>query len=82
MTDSEADGKGWKNAKSGAGISENSSRDDYILRLQAELEQLKEQQGIASSSYRMVQSQSPVSKKKNSPYGQKVCSHFMLCIEA
>ena len=42
----------------------NLSKDEYIKKLQAELEELKAKQGIGSSSQKIVQSQSPPEKKK------------------
>lgn len=43
----------------------NLSKDEYIKKLQAELEELKAKQGIGSSSPKFVQSQSPPEKRKN-----------------
>lgn len=40
------------------------SKDDYIKKLQAELERLKAEQGIGSPSNKLMLSQSPVSKRK------------------
>jgi hypothetical protein len=42
----------------------NLSKDEYIKKLQAELEELKAKQGIGSSSQKFVQSQSPPEKRK------------------
>ena len=42
----------------------NLSKDDYIKKLQAELEQLKAEQGRGSPSHKFLQAQSPVSKRK------------------
>lgn len=46
------------------------SKDDYIKKLQAELEQLKAEQGIGSSSHQFMHSQSPPSKRKRGTAGQ------------
>lgn len=61
-------------------VPESTSKDEYIKKLQAELEQLKGEHGIGSSSHRFMQSQSPVSKRKNGPAGQKVCNEEFLCL--
>lgn len=42
----------------------NLSKDDYIKKLQAEVERLKAEQGRGSPSQKYLQSQSPVSTRK------------------
>jgi hypothetical protein len=42
----------------------NLSKDEYIRKLQAELEELKATQGIGPSSHKFMHSQSPLEKKK------------------
>ena len=52
--------RGVNSPVEGAG---NLSKDDYIKKLQAELEQLKAEQGIGSSSQKFKQTQSPGTKR-------------------
>ena len=47
----------------------NLSKDDYIKKLQAELQQLRAEQGIGSSGQKIMQSQSPVSARKRGTGG-------------
>lgn len=55
-----------KSPEGGAG---NLSKDDYIKKLQAELQQLRAEQGIGSSGQKFMQSQSPVSRRKRGGHG-------------
>lgn len=57
---------------SGNGGSDSTAIDDKIKKLQAELEKLKGERGIGSSSQAAVQSESPVSKTNIGASGKKV----------
>lgn len=56
------------NSPDGEGV--NLSKDDYIRKLQAELEQLKAEQGIGSSSQQFMHSQSTPSQRRTGTAGQ------------
>lgn len=65
-------GKGLQIVKSNVHVSDNLSKDDYIKKLQEELEQLKGERGLGSSSQRFRQFHSHVSALNNTLAGQKV----------
>lgn len=52
--------------------SESTSTDEYILKLEAELEELKAERVRGSSSHTVLQSQSPDPKRKSDTNGRKV----------
>lgn len=73
--------RGQKKGNYAVHRSNSVSTDDKINKLEAELDRLKANQGIGSSSHRNVESPSPVSKRKSGRSELKVCTEEPIIIQ-